>query len=472
MPFSSDLEAQPGAANMPRPGMERLATYLTSLGPLPKRVEQVARICLLDTLGSGIYGAATPEGQRVLQAGADLSDANDALIWGTDQRASTDQAALVCGTLCHVRELDDVHFAILHTGAVCVPAALAVAQRQASNLGQVLRAITLGVEAIVRISLGMDYLSHRRRGWHATATCGAFGAAAATASILGLDERALADAIGISGSRTGGSWAFSLDNAMSKRLHPGFAAKDGVLSAYLAARGITGPHYVLEAPDGGFYQVYSDSWDMEQLDRPNERYAIEDVEYKWFASCKSVHSPHSAALQIHKEHPELKPEDVRHVTVEVNSSAFSMASKMYASDSVISAQLSIPYGIALGLYGRQGEAKDYEPAALTDRRFFELADKVRVVVSEEMNRLRTTELKSGARLRVEWQNGQSAEVAVTTPKGAMANPLSQDDILRKFSGLTEPILGKNKTASLIDMVLNGSVSSPVAELCALLTPTR
>jgi len=472
MPFSSDLKPQSCAANMARPGMERLASHLNSLSPLPERVEQVARICLLDTLGSGVYGAATPEGRRILQAVAELSGANDAMIWGTFQRASTDQAAFACGTLCHVRELDDVHFAILHTGAVCVPAALAVAQRRPCTLGQVLRAITLGVEAIVRVSLGMDYLSHRRRGWHATATCGAFGAAAAAAFILGLDERALADAMGISGSRTGGSWAFSQDNAMSKRLHPGLAAKDGVLSAYLAARDITGPHYVLEAADGGFYQAYSDSWDLEQLDRPNERYAIEDVEYKWFASCKSVHSPHSAALVINKEHPELKPEDIRHVTVEVNSSAFSIASKMYEHDSVISAQLSIPYGVALGLYGRQGKAEDYEPQALTDRRFFELAGKVRVVESEEMNRLRKAELKSGARLSVQWQNGQSAEASVTTPKGAMANPLSKEDVVEKFHGLTEHLLGKNKTAALVELVLNGSTSSPVAELCALLTPTR
>ena len=100
------------------------------------------------------------------------------------------------------------------------------------------------------------------------------------------------------------------------------------------------------------------------------------------------------------------------------------------------------------------------------------AGKVRVVESEEMNRLRKAELKSGARLSVEWQNGQSAEAVVTAPKGAMANPLSQDDIREKFSGLTEHILGKSKTASLIEMVMNGSVSSPVAELCALLTPAR
>ena len=468
--MSFSPEAKAAAAD--KPGMERLAAYLCSLGPLPKQVERVARMCLLDTLGSGIYGASTAEGKCVLRAGAELSQAQDALIWGTGQYAATDQAALINGSLCHMRELDDVHFSILHTGAVCVPAALAVAQRQRCDLAQVLRAVTLGVEAIVRVSLGMDYLSHRRRGWHATATTGAFGAAAATASLLGLDERALADAMGISGSRTGGSWAFSLDNAMSKRIHPGLAAKDGIISAYLAAQGISGPHYVLEAASGGFYQAYSDSWDLAQLDRATERYAIQDVEYKWFASCKSVHSPHAAALSIYHEHPARKPEDIRQITVEVNSSAWANASGMYEPDSVISAQLSIPFGIALGLYGRQGQATDYEPQSLQNSSLFRLASKVRVVISEEMDALRKAELKSGAILHVEWQDGQKAQAKVSTPKGTMANPLSQEDIIYKFKGLTEHIIGKNQTAALIEMILNGPRHTPVSELCALLIPHK
>jgi 2-methylcitrate dehydratase PrpD len=369
-----------------------------------------------------------------------------------------------------VRELDDVHFAILHTGAVCVPAAMAVAQRQHCDLGQVLRAITLGVEATVRIALGMDYLSHRRRGWHATATVGAFGAAAATASLLDLSEGALADALGISGSRTGGSWAFSLDNAMSKRIHPGLAAQNGVVSAYLAAEAISGPHYVLEAADGGFYQAYSDSWDMDHLDSENECYAIEDVEYKWFASCKSVHSPHSAALRIREENPELKPEDISQITVEVNSSAFSIASKMYEQDSIISAQLSIPYGIALGLYGRQGQATDYEEQVLREEKLFALAAKVKVLESEQMNLLRKTELKSGATLNVTWRNGQRSNVTVTAPRGTRANPLSREDVIMKFSGLTEPLVGKHNADALIRSVLDGPADTPIENLCALLIP--
>ena len=250
------------------------------------------------------------------------------------------------------------------------------------------------------------------------------------------------------------------------------SAQDGVVSAYLAAEGITGPHYVLEAADGGFYQAYSDSWNLDQLDCNNERYAIEDVEYKWFASCKSVHSPHSAALEIREKYPELNPEDISQITVEVNSSALSIASKMYEQNSVISAQLSIPYGIALGLYGRQGQAIDYQEQSLQDAKLFDLAKKVRVVESESMNLLRKTELKSGAKLNITWNNGQSASATVTTPKGTMSNPLSKDEIIFKFKGLVEPLLGEKNSASLIKLVLNGPADTSIEELCALLSPQK
>jgi 2-methylcitrate dehydratase PrpD len=402
----------------PLSGVERLSRYLCGIGPLPERVMRTARFCLLDTLGCGIQGSSTPEGARLVETLCELSG-GDIMIWGTDRRTGLDSAALACGTLCHLRELDDVHFAILHTGSVCVPAAIAVAQKRNASLGQILRALVYGVEAMTRISLGMDYLAHRERGWHGTATCGAFGAAAAASVLLGADEKTMADALGIAGSRTGGSWAFAADNAMTKRLHPGLAARDGVLSACLAHRSISGPHYVLEAEDGGFYRLYSDKWDLNQLDRPSERYAVEDVEYKWFASCKSVHSPITAALRIHRENPGRSPEDVREILVEANASALSMAGRMYEPGSVISAQLSIPHGVALGICGRSGQSQDYDPNLLMDPALFELAGKVKLVESREMNDLRKKEHKSGARVTVEWTDGHSASATVTTPRGPL-----------------------------------------------------
>ena len=350
---------------MDNSGVEKLANLIVALSQktIPESSLQAARLCLLDTLGVGIYSSRQPEAKPLLTALSHLGYGSVA-IWGRKETLDVENAALLCGTFCHLRELDDVHYAILHTGSVCVPSAMATAELEKATLGDVLRAVINGVEIMVRISLGMDYMDHRERGWHGTATCGAFGAAAAVGTILHLTEQEFADALGIAGSRTGGTWAFSVDGAMTKRLHPGLAARDGLVAAYLAKAGISGPHYVLEAEDGGFYRLFSKSWDLKKALAPSHKLEIENVEYKWFASCKSVHSPITAALQIHKEHPEKKPEDVQSVLVEVNFSALAMAGHPYRSDSVVSAQISIPYGIALGLQGRSGQADDYTLEAL------------------------------------------------------------------------------------------------------------
>ena len=227
-------------------GVERLAELITQMNrcPLPESAVQAARLCLLDTLGVGLYGGTQPEAEPLLQAVMPLG-CGTASVWGRKERLEAGMSAMVCGSLCHLRELDDVHYAILHTGCVCIPAAMAAAQVRDATLGQLLRAVTNGVEVMARISLGMDYMNHRERGWHGTATCGAFGAAAAAGYILDLDKEQLADALGISGSRTGGTWSFSVDGAMSKRFHPGLAARDCLLAASLPQTGLSAPRCVL-----------------------------------------------------------------------------------------------------------------------------------------------------------------------------------------------------------------------------------
>ena len=451
-------------------GTERLAEYVQRMlsGNMPKPAERAARICLLDTLGAGLYGGTVSEAKSVIAAVRQMGGSGEACIWGTGHRASADLAAFVCGTMCHVRELDDVHFTILHTGAVCVPAAVAVSHRSGGNLGELLKSVAAGVEVSVRIAKGMDYLDHRRRGWHGTATCGAFGAAAAAGVLLKLTGAQMADALGLSGSRTGGTWAFAADGSVSKRLHPGLAAKDGVLCAYLAQQGLRGPRYVLESDDGGFYPVTSGKWSIQGLDEPSEVWAVEEVEYKWYSSCKSVHSPLSAAQQICVRNKDRRPEDITSVHVGVNASALSMAGGMYDRDSVISAQLSIPCGVALGLLGHSGQIRDYEPEILKSQALYTLASKVEVSENLEMEELRRDAHKSGGVLTVNWADGYSDSETQADPKGSQGNRLTQYDAAEKYMELASGVLGECRARELMELVLYGSLDTPSAELTALL----
>lgn len=451
--------------------IREIANYLTGiqLKELNEKVLTSTRYCLLDALGCGLFGSTMPESKKIIVSLTDFYQTNGSPVWGTARRFAPDNAAFICSSFCHMRELDDVHYTILHPGAVCVPAGFAVAHKKRLNLGSLILSTLCGVETMVKIAKGINYIEHRRKGWHGTSTCGSFGAAASAGKILGLDEKGMANALAIAGSRTGGLWAFGADGAMSKRLHPGFASRDGVLSAYLASEGITGPMYILEAEDGGFYNATSTDWDLEKAVTTKDNiWAIEEMEYKWYASCKSVHSPLEAAQQIHFKYPEKKIEEISKVIVEVNNTAFKNAGKMYNTNSIASAQLSIQYAVALGLLGKNGGGEDYTIDCLKDDIIYCLASKVFVQPNNELDILRSKTNKNGAKVTIFWKDGKISQSMNDSPKGSLSHPLSHEDLENKFINLTLPVLGKEKTQLLKDTILHAPCSFPIVKISDLL----
>lgn len=452
--------------------IEDLANYIFQLKEIEMdaELEDAARNCLLDAIACGLYGSTLDEGKKIVRALSELGGGQGLPIWGLSNRLGIDSAALACSSFCHLREMDDVHYVILHPGSVVVPVAYFVGLSKKANLKDLLISIIGGIEAMVRIAKGMDYLNHRERGWHGTASCGSFGAAAAAGLILGLNSEQLADAISLAGSRTGGTWAFKKDGAMSKRLHPGLASRDGVLSAYLANHGIDGPRYVLEASDGGFYKATSDSWNLEDVNSNQfKNYAVEELEYKYYASCKSVHSPIEAAIDIYNFNKDIKIDDISEIDVEVNKSAVSMASEMYRKDSIISAQLSIQYGVAIGLMGMTGGAGDYDLSILMRDDIFELASKVKIIESPRFNELRKTQHLSGSTVTIIKTDGKTVSSTILSPKGSLNNPLDKGDLIDKFDYLTSKALGKEKTKLLADLILNGSLDTSIKEISQLVS---
>lgn len=437
---------------------------------LPPEVITEARYCLLDTIGCGLLGSSLPEGKAIVSALRKMAGTGSAPVWGTDVCLPIDSCAMACGSLTHLRELDDVHYSIVHPGSVCVPAAVAVAHTNDLTLRELLFSIVLGYEVMIRVATGINYMKHRLLGWHATATCGSFGAAATTAKLLGLDATQTTWALGLAGSRTGGTWAFKADGTMSKRLHPGLAARDGVAAAYLAQSGVTGPAFVLEAEDGGFYRVASDDWNLDELTADwGQTWGITEMEYKWYAACKSVHSPIEAAKSIQKRMKQ-SAADIETVTVRVNSSGVAMAGHMYDPESVASAQLSIPYGVALALLGGEGGAADYATDKIKCQQAYDLAQKVKVVPSKELNQLRVTKHKSAAEVEVTWSDGSVEYARVEDPKGSIHNPLSKDELEQKFLSLAAPVVGSKAAEQLIAVITGGNLTLKTKNLTRLLSP--
>ena len=221
------MDAHAGTDNVHTRKIAEFVSRLT-YEQIPAAVRERIKLLILDSLGCAIYGADL-EWCRILRDTLEAIDATRTTsIWGTDRKLSSVHAALVNGTQVQGFELDDVHrTAVLHVGAVTLPALIAVAESHAQLSGRdFLTAAVAGYEIGPRVGLCMGQ-EHIGQGWHSGATVGVFSAAAGAARALSLDADATVHALGIAGTQSSGLMAAQY-GAMVKRMHAGRAAQSGL----------------------------------------------------------------------------------------------------------------------------------------------------------------------------------------------------------------------------------------------------
>jgi len=218
-----------------------LAEFCANLDPGvlgPPEVAQTGRL-LLDFIGVAARGCQSPSTQalsRTLDALGFFD--NERPVSAFDRTTPPLAAALLLGTAAHSLELDDLHNASsLHPGVVVFPAALAAARLTGATPLDLVAAVVVGYEVATRAGAAVNPETHYARGFHPTATCGAFGAAAAAGRLFGLSPDGLAHAWGVCGSQAAGSMAFLSEGAWTKHLHAGLAAQVGLKAAILAREG-------------------------------------------------------------------------------------------------------------------------------------------------------------------------------------------------------------------------------------------
>src|SRR5688572_16044403 len=227
---------------------------------------------------------------------AGFGTSGEATVFG-GPRGSAAAAAFANGVASHILELDDIHTAsTVHGAAPIIPAALAVAEREFASGQAFLAAVVLGYEAAFRIGEAVNP-SHYRF-WHPTGTVATFGAAAAAGSVLGLNAAEMRDAFGSAGTQAAGLWEFNADGAMSKHLHPGKAAFNGVLAADLARAGFTGASRILEG-ERGFFRAMSSTPDLSRIaDGLGTAWKIGENGFKLHACCGHTHTAIDAAIAL------------------------------------------------------------------------------------------------------------------------------------------------------------------------------
>ena len=457
--------------NDPRPvnaPTRELAGWISRLryGDLPPRTREVVRIVLLDTLGCGVYGYATPWAKKLLQwAKAGAPAKGEATVWGeTAQSLRVSDAALVNGTAVHAFELDDYHQAKLHPGAVVIPAAVAMAEKLGASGEQLVTAIAAGYEVMIRSSLALNPSAARLRGWHLTGVCGPFGAAAACASLLKLNVEQTAWALGLAGTQGSGLWAFNADGTMSKRFHAGRAAQSGVMAAELAALGFTGPTQIYEFHDGGVLKAFSDASDPAPLTRGlGKVFHLDATSIKPYSCCGSAHSYVDAALELRRRlgtaWDAKRPVRLGMAKVVQVQCGFD-----YVPSSSLNAQMSLRYIVAAALTEGHALPAQFSDAKIADPALTGLAGRIQCEHDPALDQLYPA--RFAAWVAAEDQ-GQWLRVDVLDPLGSPANPVDAQGVVEKFRGINPRLPADDIAEVAFDIERH-----TVRELLGLLTGTK
>ncbi len=442
-----------GADNVHTCAIAEFASRLT-YEQIPPEVRERIKLLILDSLGCAIYGANL-QWCRILRGTLEKLDATRTnSIWGTDARLSSPHAALVNGTQVQGFELDDVHRkAVLHVGAVTLPALIAAAESHAELSGcDFLTAAVAGYEIGPRVGLCMGQ-DHIGQGWHSGATVGIFSAAAGAARALGLDTEKTVHALGIAGTQSSGLMAAQY-GAMVKRMHAGRAAQSGLYAALLAGNGFTGIVDVFEAPYGGFCTTFSRSQDRFNLNELSsglgERFETMRISLKFYSCVGSNHTTLDAIADIRKRRP-FRLDEIDKITVHGSQVTVDHVGWPYRPEGLTAAQLNLPFCVATLLIEGDVSVDEFNPDCVDDAARVELSRKVKVVHDPAITALGAG-TRHKVRVEIRFRDGSVERETREAPRGSEQSFASDGEIIDKFRKLTRGVMAQKQQDVLIQAI--------------------
>jgi 2-methylcitrate dehydratase PrpD len=409
---------------------EKIARFVREVTyrALPARAVEVAKEALLDCVGVALAGSR----ERSARIAAALARAEaarpEATVFGQGFRTSASLAALVNGTAAHALDYDHSLDLMGQPTAGLIPALFALGESCGAGGGAVVEAYAAGFEVTAKLARAVPALSSRG-GWHATATVGSLGSAAACSKLLGLDEPQVRTALGIAASMASGVVANF--GTMTKPLHAGLAARNGVTAAKLARAGFSANGAALDA-DAGFLGTFARGLPthLEAIEELGRSYDLVErgIRVKAYPCGGLTHSAIDALLALRREHG-LVAEEIEAIDVDVTDYTYRRITCRLPATG-LEGKFSMAYVLSRALLDGEVALAAFSDAAVAEARVREVAAKVTMRLDPELE-------EDGAggrpcRVTVRLKGGRRLAREVRHPRGSRESPLGRKELEEKF----------------------------------------
>ena len=437
------------------PYSQSIGRFVSALtfAEVPKPVIDKAKLVCLDTLGIALASSTMDFGKMVLNVARKLGGADHSLLIGTDKRVSAANALIANGTLAHGLDYDDtLEEAIVHTGSCAWTTALAVGEEVKASGKSVLEAAIAGTEVLCKVGLVAPGKFHAR-GFHPTAVCSTFGAAAAAGKLYNLNPDQWVDAFGLCGSQSSGIIEYLADGTWTKRMHPGWSAHGGVIACLLAQQGFRGPAKVFEGTHGFFssFGGKNDDYRFDKILELGKEWEIPRLTFKYYP-CGSISHPYmDCALKIKQKYSPGQ-EEIREVVCRTAEGPVHRLWEPLADKqkpiSSYGAKFSLPYSIAVMLIRGRAGLEEFDDKTIHDADILKLAARVRYELDPTIDYPR----HFSGHVKVFMNDGTLLEENQPHPRGGFEDPLPPREIEEKFRANARRALPAGKVDEVVKLI--------------------
>lgn len=442
---------------------------------IPSAAVDMTKKEILDLIGTALAGSSAEGIKPLAELAKSWGGKKESTIISYGERVPAFLAAQVNASMGHALDYDDYKGGGgTHCATLVVPTALAMVERQGGVCGkELITAVAMGVDLVCRIDLATKLIRPDwvQDGWHFTAVHGHFGTAAVAGRILGLNEEQMVNALGISYHQAGGNSQCVIDGALTKRMGPGFAARDGIMAALMAQKGITGAKNSLEG-ERGLYNLYHAGCDRDRLlGGLGQSFQGININIKPYPCCggNTVYIDDALELTLKND---IKPEEVREIIVTIPGATNIAHALFYPVEvkcsprTVVDCQFSIPWSIAVAVVRRRAGLAEFTENAIRDSALREMAGKVRPVVDNSL----PSEFLSPGIISIRTSKGEFTKKG-GAPSGSPEKPLSREVLISKFAECATwgfKRLSRNTIDRIVDMVMNLEEIEDVSQIPRLL----